>query len=274
MKPTALSPTWQTLIAITWRDLLLERSYQFQLAMRYVSTFFTVVVFFFIGRLVGDADELGAYGGDYFEFALIGLILMSLATIALSQVSHTFTGESSSRTLELLLASSTPLKSVIAGSLVVPFGLGAVNLGIYLGVGFALGGVNYPLGGSLLAVPILALTILTYVALGIMSAAFLVLTRRGEPFSTLALQMTNVLAGTVFPVEVLPSALQVVSRLFPAFYGLRALRAVLLTGAGIDAVWRDVLILVAFNVVLLPVSMWTLGRALSVAKRLGTLSSG
>jgi ABC-2 type transport system permease protein len=264
---------WEVTRATARRDYLLERSYHFQLTMRYISTIFGVLMFYFIGRLVGNAAELQQYGGEYFSFALIGLIVMALANTGVRQVSRTFTGESSSRTLEILLTAPTPLGSIIAGSLVVPFALSGINVAVYLVVGFLLGGVSYTIGGSLLALPILILTVGTFVAVGITSAAFLVLTRRGEPFSTLMMQTTNVLAGTVFPVAVLPGYLQVAAHLLPAFYGLRALRAVLLSNGGLDAVWSDVLILLAFNVVLLPLAMWALHGSLRVARRLGTLAS-
>lgn len=231
-------------------------------------------MFFFIGRLVGEAEELQQYGGEYFDFALIGLIVMSFASTAAQQVSRTFTGESSAPTLEILLTAPARLGSIIAGSLTIPFALTSITAGVYLLMGLLLGGVNYSIGGSLLAIPILTLTVGTFVALGVASAAFLVLTRRGEPFTNLALQTTNLLAGTLFPVAVLPGVLQVLSHLLPAFYGLRALREVLLSGGGFADIWHDILILLGFNVVLLGVSMWMLHKALRLAKRLGTLASG
>lgn len=264
---------WNQVGAITRRDARLELSYHFQLAMRYVSTVVAAGVFFFIGRLVGDAESLEQYQGGYFAFALIGLIVTGLAAIGLREASGTFTGEASSGTLEILLVSPTPLTSILGGSLVVPFGLGLIETGIYLLIGLTLGGVVYTFQGLLLAAPILVLTIGTFVAVGILATAFLVLTRRGEPFTILALQATNLLAGTLYPVEVLPEPLQIAAHLVPAFYGLRALRAVLLSGAGLESIWDDALILLAFNVVLLPLSMWALRKALRLARTTGTLAS-
>ena len=264
---------WGQVGAITRRDAQLELSYHFQLTMRYVSTVFAVAVFFFIGRLVGDAEQLEQFRGGYFAFALIGLVVTGLAAVGLREVSRTFTGEASAGTLEILLASPTPLSSILAGSLVVPFGLGLVEMGVYLLVGWALGGVVYTFHGVLLAIPLLVLTIGTFVAIGVLATAFLVLTRRGEPFTLLSLQATNLLAGTVFPVAVLPESLQVVAHLIPAFYGLSAMRAVLLSGAGLGTIWDEALVLVGFNVILLPLSMWALRSSLRLARTTGTLAS-
>jgi ABC-2 type transport system permease protein len=270
---TKPATVWSQISAITRRDARIELSYHFQLAMRYFSTLLSVALFFFIGKLVRDAPELEQYSGGYFSFALIGLIVTAFATIALREVSRTFTTEASAGTLEILLAGPTPLSSIIAGSLVVPFGIGVTDMVIYLAAGFFFGGVEYTLWGSLLAIPILILTILSFVAVGIFATAFLVLTKRGEPFSLLVLGATSLLAGTLFPVSLLPAPLQALSRLLPAYYGLNALREVLLAGAGLEAVWDEILVLVAFNLVLLPLSMWALRRSLREARVLGTLVS-
>jgi len=264
---------WDQVGAITRRDAQLELSYHFQLTMRYVSTVFAAAVFFFIGKLVGDFEPLDPFQGGYFAFALIGLTVTGLAVVGLRETSRTFTGEASAGTLEILLASPTPLCTILGGSLVVPFGFGLIETAIYLLIGWTLGGVVYTFQGLLLAVPILVLTIGTFVAVGILATAFLVLTRRGEPFTILVLQATNLLAGTLYPVEVLPEPLQIAAHFVPAFYGLRALRAVLLSGAGLESIWTDALILLGFNLVLLPLSMWALRSALRLARTTGTLAS-
>jgi ABC-2 type transport system permease protein len=270
---TTPATLWSRISAITRRDARIELSYHFQLAMRYFSTLLSVAVFFFIGKLVRGAPELEPYSGGYFAFALIGLVVTAFATIALREVSRTFTTEASAGTLEILLAGPTPLSSIIAGSLVVPLGIGVTDMVIYLAAGFFLGGVAYTLWGALLAIPILVLTILSFVAVGIFATAFLVLTRRGEPLSFFVLGATSLLAGTLFPVALLPEPLQALARLFPAFYGLNALRAVLLGGAGLEAVWDEILVLVIFNLVLFPMSMWVLRQSLRQARVLGTLVS-
>lgn len=267
------STVWARITAVTRRDARIELSYHFQLGMRYFSTVLSVAMFFFIGKLVREAPELDRFRGGYFAFALIGLVVIAFATIAVREVGRTFTTEASAGTLEILLAGPTPLSSIIAGSLVIPLGIGVTDMAIYLGVGLLLGGVAYTLGGALLALPILGLTTLTFVAIGIFAAAFLVLTRRGEPFGLLALGATSLLAGTLFPVALLPEPLQVLAHLLPAFYGLNAIRSVLLAGVGIEAVWDEMLILVAFNLVLLPLSMWALRASLRQARILGTLVS-
>jgi ABC-2 type transport system permease protein len=144
---------------------------------------------------------------------------------------------------------------------------------LYLGVGILVADLVITASGLLLSALLLVLTLGTFAAVGIFSATVIVLTKRGDPFSSLALQASNLLAGAVFPVAVLPEAFQAMSRLVPAFYGLRGVRDVLLADAGLADVYPDLLALLVFNIVLLPAAMWSLSRALNVARTIGTLGN-
>ena len=99
------------------------------------------------------------------------------------------------------------------------------------------------------------------------------LSKRGDPFTPVITQLTNFLSGALFPVAVLPAALQVVAHLLPPYYALRVLRGALLQGDSIIDVGGDYLILVGFAVVMLPLSLMVLRRALQTARATGTLGS-
>lgn len=266
--------TWERIAALARRDARVERTYHFQLVMRYASIAFSVAVFYFIGKLVAEPQALEQFEGGYFSFVLVGLIVSALAAVGLKAVIQAVASETSAGTLEILLAGDTPLRTVVAGSLLVPFGLGLIETALYLAIGWALAGEAYGLVALLSALPIVLLTVGTFIAIGILAAAFLILTKRGEPFTALALQASSLLAGTLFPVAVLPMPLQVAAHLLPAFYGLRGIRAILLAGQSLADVWFDVVVLIGFNLVLLPLSMMALRKALRVAKVTGILATG
>jgi len=116
-------------------------------------------------------------------------------------------------------------------------------------------------------------TLALFAAIGAISAAFIVLSKRGDPFTPMITQTTNFLAGALFPIAVLPVFLQGVAHLLPMFYALQVLRGGLINGESVADVSGDLLILLAFAVVLLPLSLHMLKRALRVARVTGTLSS-
>ena len=74
-------------------------------------------------------------------------------------------------------------------------------------------------------------------------------------------------------MSVFPPAIQALARIFPAYYGITGLREALLTSAGWSEILPDILMLAAFDVVLLPLSVHLFSRALAAARRSGTLAN-
>lgn len=160
------------------------------------------------------------------------------------------------------------------GWLVWPLSLATVEGGLTLGIGWSLASDSFSLSGLILALLPFALTVATFLAVGLMAGAFTVITKRGDPLTPLFLSASTLLAGAVFPVEVLSSWLQVLAKAFPAFCGFNAMRAVLIGNQALVDLGPEVLILVAFNAVMLPLGMWMLRRALRVARVTGTFAIG
>lgn len=259
--------------ALARRDLIIELSYQFQLALRFVGIFISIAMFFFLGRLIGNSDLLADYGGGYFEFVLIGLLVMNFSQKSVSALGRSIQAAQDDGTFEILLATPTRLAVLMLGTFIVPLLFATVDAAFYLAFGWVLVGFTIPLGGLALAAALLALTVGTFVAFGLLSATVIILTKRGDPFSGLVLLASNMLAGVIFPITVLPEWLQAVSRIVPAFYGIDGMREVLLAGGGLADVSGHLIVLVLFNAALFPVSLWALTRAVRMARVTGTLGN-
>lgn len=259
--------------ALARRDATTQISYQFNLLLRFGQMFFWLLSLYFIAKLVRQPPELARYGGDYFGFALIGVIITAVTALGLGGFGTTINDEQRTGTLELLLATPTSMATLLTGSLVVPLALTAVEIVVYLTAGWAVFGLELTPGRVLTALPALALTAVVLAAFGVLSASFVVLTKRGDPFTLLLTQATTFVAGAIFPVEVLPGPVQALAHAVPAFYSLDALRRVLLTGASLGDVGGDLLALACFGAALLPLSLWAFGRSLAVARRTGTLGN-
>jgi ABC-2 type transport system permease protein len=268
-----VSATAVRLTALARRDLRVELSYHFQLYLRFFNIVFAVTMFYFLGQLVGDAPALSGLRGGYLEFVVVGLVLTGFAHACTTAFNQAITEAQADDTLEILLATPARFGTLLGGTLTVPLGFSAIDTALYLTlVSLFVGGSIDP-SGLLVALPILLLVLGTFAALGILSAAVIVLTKRGDPFSTLAIQVSNLLAGAMFPVAVMPEALQLLAWAVPAFYGLRSIRAALLADAGfVDVAW-DALVLIGFNLVLLPLSLIAFRRAVAIARVTGTLGN-
>ena len=135
-------------------------------------------------------------------------------------------------------------------------------------------GVQYR-GSFFLAVVFLLLTTVVLACLGILSASFAMVFKRGDPFGIFLGAGSALFSGVFFPTQLLKAhagpALGSISLLLPATHGLQGIRQVLIEGHGLAQVTQPLFTLLAFLVVLLPFSLWVFGRAVRRAKREGSL---
>ena len=108
--------------------------------------------------------------------------------------------------------------------------------------------------------------------MGLGFAALTVVFKRTEPVIQLFNSASALLGGVLFPVEVLPSALQVISKALPLTAALDGVRSAFLMGAGWAELLPSILILGGFLVVLVPASILLFRWALRRAMRDGTLT--
>lgn len=259
--------------AVFLRDLRIQMSYPFAFIFQFTGIAFSLFSLFFLGELIGSSPFLAQYEGGYFEFALIGAVVLVLAGAAIRSFNMGLIQESNRGTLEILLASSTPLYALVLGWMIWPLALAALQGGLTFGIGWVLAGDSFQLSGVLVSLVPLVLTIATFLEIGLVAGAFNVVTKRGDPLTPLVLSASALVAGAVFPVAVLPHWLQVLARLFPAFYGFNAMRGVLIGNESLAQIAPEIAVLLAFNAVMLPLGMWLLKRSLRFARVMGTLAT-
>lgn len=259
--------------AFAWRDARIQFSYQLQLISFFTGAFFAAVLSYYISGLVSGSEEIDAFDGTYFEFVVAGIALTSYAGFGISTFTKQMSAEQSAGTLEILLSGQHRLWVVLVGGMIVPFALTTVEAGLLIGVGLGVVGTGFSVSGLLGAIPIVVLTVVCFGAFGFVSAAFTLLAKRGDPISGPVFQLTLFTSGVIFPIEVFPGWLEAICRLTPGYYGVRGLREVLLTDGGFGSIVDELLILGGFAVVLVPLGLWTVSRAIATAKTLGVLGS-
>ena len=82
---------------------------------------------------------------------------------------------------------------------------------------------------------------------------------------------SGLLGGVLYPVAVLPSWLKPFSDLLPLTHGLEAMRQILLNGAGMEDIRRQLVILLIFSVILLTTGISSIYYGLRVARKEGSL---
>ncbi|MEP1125058.1 MAG: ABC transporter permease [Ilumatobacter sp.] len=261
------------LAAITRRDWQIERSYRLRYPVRIFQVAITMAILYHVSQLVTDAPELQAFGGDYFDFAVVGLAVVSISQLGISTFNANILREQSLGTMEVLLSTPTPIWVWLAGSFAFPMILTAINVVMYVGIGIGVMGNGLSIGGLLMALVVLVLTLLSFCAFGIAGASFVLLLKRGDPLAGPLALFTSIVSGALFPVSTMPAPFVWLAHAFPAFYGINGLRTALLTDAAPTDVIPDILMLMAFDVVLLPASLLLFNRALRAARTAGTLAN-
>lgn len=254
------------------RDLLVEASYRANVLLGAVSAFALLMVLYYVGQTVDASRPLAAYGGDYFAFALIGLAAAAPLHAALLQLARRVREAQTTGTLEAILATPVgPARAVLLSSL-RPL-LGAALRMVVLLVGAQLVfGLSFPHADWLAALGVLALAMGSYLALGLLSAAFTIRYKRGDPVAAFLDLVSVLLGGVFFPVAVLPAPLQVAAQWLPLTHALEGLRLALLQGAGGSDLLQPLSTLAICAAVLVPLSILAFGAAVRRARRDGSLT--
>jgi ABC-2 type transport system permease protein len=262
-------------IAFLVRDLLWDLSYPLSFFWRGSSIFFNLITFYFLGYLVSGSTTgyLSGYGGgNYFPFVLVGLALSAFQGVALTSISSAIQYGMYTGTLEAMLVTPTSLSTIVFSSVLYQFVSSLLNILIYLFFGAALFGFSLARANLLSAAVMLALSLLAHLPLGIFSASFLLIFKRGDPVTSLVGSFSALLGGVYFPLAVLPGWLQTVSLFLPFTHALEGLRQAVLNGRTLLELTTQVAVLSIFAVTLLPLSLAAFAYAIHQAKRLGTLS--
>jgi ABC-2 type transport system permease protein len=257
-----------------WRDLTIARTYRAPFILEAIEALFGAAMFYYMSRFV-DSPQLRnslPQGTTYFAFALVGWIFFEYLHTAIDTFDQSIQEARDSGTLEQLLITQTSLPVMLAGSALYPFSAALLRVGVYVAWGTALFGFPLRSANWIAVCVVLLATLLAFSGLGILSASYVLLFKRGNPAKWLLLSFSNVAGGMLFPTSILPGWLQFAARLNPVTYALDGMRAALLSGATLAVVWRSVAILFLIAAILLPISIAVFSSALRRTKTTGTLT--
>jgi ABC-2 type transport system permease protein len=125
----------------------------------------------------------------------------------------------------------------------------------------------------LTALVMFLLTIIALYALGMLFASlFMLYGREAWHTANLLQEPVYFVSGSYFPVNSLPFLVQVAASFIPLTFGLDGIRRVLVQGEGIVTTWLDIVALVIFILVLMPLARFALGYMENLGKKEGRLT--
>ncbi len=263
---------WRKTRAFARRDLILDLSYRMWMLTETAGVVAQLLIFFFLARLVGPGGALSGYGGAYFPFVLVGIAFSGYQAAALNGFSESIHQEQGEGTLEAVLLTPTSLKTVLAAGALRALIWTTVRLAGTLAAGAWLLGADLSRMNFFAAGLAAGLTFAALAGLGLASAAFLLVYKRGSPVNAFLNGASRLLAGVYFPIEVLPEPVQAAAAWLPLTHGLEAMRRAALLGQGAGEIGRELGLLALFAVILVPSGLFILRRAERRAKLEGSLA--
>jgi ABC-2 type transport system permease protein len=261
------------LLAFVKRDYLVYVSYKFGILMQFARLFISVIVFYFLGKTFGSSlsPYIARYGTDYFSYVIIGLAGSSFVSVGLHSLASNIRGAQVEGTLEALLSTPSSIYTVLIGNSLWSFIQALGGAVVILAFGMYIQKMNLSAAGLGITAFILLLTLAAFLVVGVLSAAFIMIFKQGNPIGMIFGTSSYFLGGIIFPVDVLPQFLQSFSKILPITHALNALRAVLLSGAPLASVFPDIKNIALFIALFAPVSIVFFRYAVRRAKKDGSL---
>jgi ABC-2 type transport system permease protein len=271
-----LSQKVRKIQAFIRKDFCIAITYKLQFTFQFCQVFFSIAIVCFIGKMFdgsGGSGLFDRYGTDHFSFALVGISINSYCRAGLVNITNDIRQSMTQGSFEPLCATPIHYAWLLVCSSLWPFMFETVRVAIYFLTAWLLFGMVLSNANWWAALIALTLTVPIFILLGVISSGILIVVKRGDPINWIFSSLSALLAGTMFPVEVLPTWLQKIAFCLPLTHALEALRKSLLVGAGLKEIKTHLAALVLFLLVLIPMTLLLIRLCLKRAKHQGAFST-
>jgi ABC-2 type transport system permease protein len=262
------------LAAFIRRDWATTRSYRFAFGFQIIDSLIQLALFFYLSQIVGETSLAAKthLSDGYFGFVIVGLTVVQIMHVGLQSFARKLRQDQTTGTLEALFVTPAPQTLVLVGSAVYDLLRGAAVAVLLLALGVLLFGLHLSIGLTSVLVLLVAVpaALAFFAGVGIALAAATVVFKQTTVLTSFVTNALAVLGGVYFPVSVFPGILESIAKASPVTWTLDVFRSALLRGGHFLPV-DELLLLVGAGVIAVPVSMVLFRRALTQAKRMGSL---
>ena len=281
MPSTSLAqPTWRSYIraalAIALKDTIVFFRYPANALFRVIEPIAWLTPMYFLGKsFAGSAGNTGfaAYTGtnDYMSFILLGAVLANYIAAVFWGMGYALKSEMDAGVLESNWMAPIPRALLLVGQTLASLAITTFNSAGMLLLGWLLFGFQVS-GNALAAALILIPMLVALYGFGFAFAAIVLLMRDANTMVDVSNYLISMLAGSQFPVQVLPRLLLPLSLALPLTYGFDAIRALLLGVRPLLALHYEIAILIGFMAVMTPLGYFVFKRIERYCQMRGTLN--
>ncbi len=250
--------------------MLLFMSYRTRFFSALVTPFVGITLFYYVSRLV-QSPEVGS-PDDYFGFVVVGTMTLEVLTATLTAPIVTLRGEMIAGTFERMVVSPFGPVATIVSLTLFPVLLGMVTAVLTLVFAMAVFGLGLNFPAALLAVPVALLGSIVFAPFGMLLAAVVVVAKQTNAGAGLIVTGVSLVAGLYFPVNLLPGWIQWASDVQPFTPATELLRNLLIDTPLSGSAAVDVLKLLGFTAVTLPLAWVALHAGIRRSRRIGTIT--
>jgi ABC-2 type transport system permease protein len=273
--------TLRSNLSVVWNELI--KNMKFLLAYPVIIVFWAIFPIFwyipfilqgeaFVGGLTSSSFAKATGTPDYIPFIVIGAVLNSYVSTLLNGMGDNLRRETLQGTLDYVLAAPCNKVSVLVGKALSE----SVSSTLFAISQFAISLLFFPINLSLgVMLPvffIIILLILGLYGLSTVFAAFSLMYKQSHGFGQTVGYIFYIFSPVRYPVESLPYAAQIFSKLLPLTYAIIIVRSLMLLGANLSAVYMEVLMLVIIDAVLIVAGFLLFNYIEEKTKKSGTIS--
>jgi ABC-type multidrug transport system permease subunit len=265
--------SWSRVAAIFRRDAIVALSYPGNFALSWLSIVISVVVAWYISRLIPNSPKFSATGTvstSYFAFISINMAFVRFQTAALNAFAESIRDAQLTGTLEVVLSTPTSLNTLVLSSAVWSMTYTVLQTVVYLAISMAFG-LNLGHVDLVTAAVFLILTVTSVAPQGVLAAALAMIIKKTGPVEFLSTSSASLFGGMYLPLRFLPVWLQIIGWCLPITHALNGFRAAA-SGVPLGQVKSDAIWLLVASAVLMPLSLWLFARSVEKARVDGTLS--
>lgn len=260
-------------LAFLKKDFITESSYNLNFLFNFAGILTSILGYFFINKLFGNrmVGNLEEFGVNYFSYVLLSMAFFGYVGVGLSSFSEHIRNEQVQGTLEAVLLTPTGISTILLSLSLWNLVLATVDMAVYILFAIFLFKINFSNINIISTLVIFTLTIISFSSLGILSACFIMVFKRGNPFSWLVASLEGIIGGVYFPITVLPGWMQFLAKIFPITHAIRAIELAVYRGYGLKQLSGEILALFLFSAVLVPLGLAAFKHSVKRARREGSL---
>ena len=244
-------------------------SYRLNFALSIANVFIGLVGYYYLSHAADP--RIAAYAGNAAGFIIVGTTFNTFVSVALASYSGSIRSEMFLGTIEHWLLSASTLTRLVVLSTIWEFLWPLLTTTITFVLLTLILGLHFDIEWSTSLVFFL-LTIVVMSGFGLISAGIIMVSKIGDPLSLAWTAVNTLLIGALFPVTVLPGWMQGVSNVLPNYHALNGLRAGLLHHASLASETGELLSVLVFCAVTVPLGILTFRLGFERARSQGTLA--